>query len=69
VEQYTPEQRQRLAVTPGITCYWQVQPMRNSLTFDEWLELDMKYIRERSILTDLKILLKTFGAVCGLEGE
>ena len=69
VEMYTQHQKQRLAVTPGITCYWQIQPSRNSLSFDEWLEWDMKYIRERSFGTDLKILVKTVGAVCGLEGE
>ena len=68
VEMYTEEQLQRLAVTPGITCYWQVQPRRNSLSFDEWLALDLKYIEEQSFLTDLLILFKTVGAVCGLEG-
>ena len=66
---YTEEQKQRLIITPGITCYWQVQPKRNSLSFDEWLALDMKYISECSFLTDFKILFKTIGAVCGMEGE
>ena len=69
VEMYTEHQKLRLLVTPGITCYWQVQPKRNSLSFDEWLEFDLKYISERSIGTDMKILFKTIGAVCGLEGE
>lgn len=69
VEMYTQYQQQRLAITPGITCYWQIQPGRNSLSFDEWLEWDLKYISERSFGTDLKILFKTVGAVCGLEGE
>lgn len=69
VEQYTQAQCQRLAITPGITCYWQVQPQRNSLSFEEWVELDLKYISERSFGTDLVILFKTVGAVCGLEGE
>ena len=69
VEQYTDEQMKRLSVTPGITCYWQVQPKRNSLTFDEWVALDIKYISERSFMTDLKILFKTIGAIFGLEGE
>lgn len=69
VAMYTQYQRQRLSVTPGITCYWQIQPSRNSLSFDEWLEWDLKYISERSFGTDLKILFKTVGAVCGLEGE
>jgi len=69
VEMYTEHQLQRLSVTPGITCYWQIQPKRNSLSFDEWLAWDIQYISERSFGTDFKILLKTFGAVCGLEGE
>ena len=68
VSQYTDEQMLRVSIKPGITCYWQIQPKRNSLSFDEWLELDMKYIEERSLLTDVKILFKTVGAVFGMEG-
>ncbi len=69
VELYDEYQLQRLIVSPGLTCYWQIQPHRNDLTFDEWMELDIKYIRERSFLTDWKIIFKTFGAVLGLNGE
>ncbi len=68
VVQYTEVQRQRLYVIPGLTCYWQIQPKRNDLTFDEWVALDLKYIRERSLIVDMKIILKTFGAVIGMEG-
>ena len=68
VELYTEEQLVRISITPGITCYWQVQPSRNSLSFDDWLELDMKYISERSFKKDLIIIFKTFGAICGMEG-
>ena len=69
VAQYTDEQKQRLLVTPGLTCYWQVQPKRNTLSFEEWLALDLKYIEERGPLTDIKILFKTVGAVFGAHGE
>ena len=69
VAQYTEYQKQRLSVKAGITCYWQVQPKRNSLSFDEWLALDLKYIEERSVWVDVKILVKTVGAVLGMEGE
>ncbi len=69
VEMYTENQLRRLDIIPGITCLWQIQPKRNSLSFDEWLSLDLKYISERSFLTDITILFKTIGAVCGLEGE
>lgn len=68
VSQYNDEQMMRVSIKPGITCYWQVQPKRNSLSFDEWFELDMKYIKERSFFTDVKILFKTVRAVFGMEG-
>ena len=66
---YNDYQNQRLSVIPGITCFWQVQPSRNSLSFEEWLELDLKYIKERNFKTDIVILFKTIGAVLGAEGE
>ena len=68
VAQYDDYARQRLLVTPGLTCYWQVQPNRNQLSFEEWLEWDIKYIRERSFLTDWKIIFATVGAVIGMRG-
>ncbi len=69
VEQYDDVARQRLLVTPGLTCYWQIQPNRNSLTFDEWVALDVKYINERSFRTDWKIIFATFGAVLSMNGQ
>ncbi len=69
VEQYTEEQHQRLSIIPGLTCYWQTQPRRNDLSFDEWFALDMKYIAERSLWTDLKIVFKTVKVVFKLEGK
>ena len=68
VEQYNDFQRNRLSVVPGLTCYWQIQPNRNSLTFDKWLELDLKYIEERNVKTELMIIFKTVGAVLNMEG-
>ncbi|MEK5271466.1 sugar transferase [Aeribacillus sp. FSL K6-8394] len=58
VAEYTEYDKQRLLVTPGCTGLWQVSG-RNDLGFNEMVELDLKYIRERSILYDLKIILKT----------
>ena len=69
VEQYDDYARQRLLITPGLTCYWQIQPNRNDLSFEEWVELDVKYIKERSFRTDWKIIWATFGAVLGMNGE
>jgi len=68
VEQYTDYQKKRLSVVPGLTCYWQITPKRNSCTFDEWLELDLKYIKEKNFKTDVIIFFKTFKAVLGMEG-
>ncbi len=69
VEQYGDYENQRLYVTPGLTCFWQVQPNRNEIGFQEWVDLDVKYIEQRSFKTDWKIIFKTFGAVLGLNGE
>ena len=55
-------QRQRELVKPGLTCYWQVSG-RNDVTFHDWVELDLRYIREQSLGTDLNILAKTVAAV------
>ena len=68
VEQYNAFQRNRLGVVTGLTCYRQTHPNRNSLTFDKWLELDLKYIEERNVKTDLMIIFKTVGAVLKMEG-
>lgn len=69
VAQYNDYQKQRLSVTPGLTCYWQIQPRRNDLSFDQWMELDMKYIQERNFLVDWKIILGTFKVVLSGQGE
>lgn len=63
VEQYTEYQRQRLYITPGLTCYWQIQPHRNNVNFDTWMELDLKYIQERSFWVDWKIIFRTLKIV------
>lgn len=68
VVQYTDEHLKRLLVTPGLTCYWQIQPSRNELSFEKWMELDAKYIEDRGVITDTKILFGTVGAVFGMEG-
>ena len=69
VEKYTPYQMQRLLVTPGLTCYWQIQPQRNSLSFEEWVALDIQYIQDRSYWLDWKIIFKTVDAVLTCQGE
>ena len=64
VEKYTEYQLQRLSVKPGLTCIWQVSG-RNSIDFEQWIELDLQYIRERSILLDTKLIFKTFFVLFG----
>ena len=68
VAQYTDYERQRLYVTPGLTCYWQIQPNRNELTFDEWMELDLKYIHDRNFWLDWKLIFQTVGVVFRMYG-
>lgn len=68
VAQYDDYAKQRLFITPGLTCFWQIQPDRNSLSFDEWLELDIQYIRQRSFWVDWKIIFKTFGTILDMDG-
>jgi lipopolysaccharide/colanic/teichoic acid biosynthesis glycosyltransferase len=58
VELYAPWHLGRLAVTPGLTGLWQVRGW-GRLSFDEGVELDLEYIRRRSLTTDLRILLRT----------
>jgi exopolysaccharide biosynthesis polyprenyl glycosylphosphotransferase len=55
-------QRRRFSVRPGITCLWQVNG-RNSIPFEQWMELDMQYIDGWSLWLDLKILAQTIPAV------
>ena len=69
VELYSDYQRQRLYVTPGLSCYWQIAPHRNEMSFDEWVALDMKYIQERSFWVDWKIIFLTVHAMLMKYGE
>ena len=66
VEQYTAYQKQRLFVKPGLTCIWQVSG-RNNIGFDEWVELDIEYIKTRNLWLDIKLILLTIPAMLGDE--
>ncbi len=69
VELYSDYQRQRLYVTPGLSCYWQIAPHRNEMSFDEWVALNLKYIQERSFWVDWKIIFLTVRAMLMKYGE
>lgn len=67
VVQYTAFERRRLEVTPGLTCFWQIEG-RSDLDFREQVKLDLKYIQTQSFVGDLVILLRTAPAVICCRG-
>ena len=58
VEEFETWMRERLEVKPGLTCIWQISG-RNNIDFEDWMKLDIKYVRERSFKLDIKLILKT----------
>lgn len=67
VELYESWHRRRLEVKPGITCLWQVSG-RSHVGFEDWMRLDLEYVRTRGWRTDLSILLRTLPAVIARKG-
>ena len=61
--QYERWQLRRLSVKPGLSCFWQVKPDRNSIKFEKWMELDLAYIDNWSLRLDFVILLKTIRTI------
>ncbi len=55
-------ERQRLLVKPGLVCFWQVSG-RSELSFDDWMRMDLDYVKKAGILTDLKIIFMALPAV------
>ena len=66
VAEYSHYHKQRLLVKPGLTCIWQVSG-RNSIGFDEWMEMDLEYIEKRNLWMDIKLIFKTVGVLFGDE--
>ena len=66
---FTEYQKQKLAVKPGITCLWQVNGRNEVKDFDEWVKLDLDYIRCWTPILDIKILVKTAGEVIAGSGK
>ena len=62
IDRYTLWHCERLEVPPGITGLWQVEG-RNATSFDERLRLDIRYIDTISLLTDVRLLLRTISVV------
>lgn len=67
VEQYSSYQMQRLLVKPGLTCFWQAYG-RSALSFEDWMDMDMKYIQRRSFMLDIELIIKTIVAVIFKRG-
>ena len=60
-------EKQRLVVQPGLTCYWQVGGRAN-IKWEEWVELDLDYIEDMSLWTDIKMIVRTVPAVFDSDG-
>jgi lipopolysaccharide/colanic/teichoic acid biosynthesis glycosyltransferase len=58
VVQYQPWQRKRLTVQPGLTCLWQISG-RSEIGFEQWVRMDLWYLRHQSVWTDIKLLVRT----------
>ena len=69
VATYTGRQKQRLLVKPGMTCYWQTRRNRDAISFAEWVELDLLYIKKSSLWTDFKLVIQTIGVVLTAQGS
>ncbi|MBU5399330.1 sugar transferase [Eggerthella lenta] len=66
---YSERQKQRLLVKPGITCYWQTRLDRDKISFDEWVDLDLLYIKQCGIWADFKQVVKTVLVVLTAQGN
>lgn len=69
VAEYTPRQSQRLSIRGGLTCYWQTRRNRDSISFDEWVDLDLLYIKQCSVWADVKLIVQTVGVVLTAQGS
>ena len=67
VARFAPWQVRRLAVKPGLTCLWQVSG-RSDVGFEEWSRMDLWYVRNQSLKTDIELLWRTPMSVLGCKG-
>jgi lipopolysaccharide/colanic/teichoic acid biosynthesis glycosyltransferase len=67
--QFTPFQKGKMAVKPGITCLWQVEGRHKINNYDDWVALDLEYIRRWSLWLDVTILFRTIGVVLRGTGQ
>lgn len=69
VATYNEYQKQRLLIKPGITCYWQTRTNRDSISFDDWVDLDLLYIKQCGVWADMKLIIQTIGVVLTAQGS
>jgi lipopolysaccharide/colanic/teichoic acid biosynthesis glycosyltransferase len=70
VAHYGASEMQRLVVRPGLTCTWQIRSRhRSPTTFDEWVQLDLNYIRRWSLFLDLRLMARTVAEVIRMSGR
>ena len=67
VARFAPWQARRLAVKPGLTCLWQISG-RSDIGFDDWSRMDLWYVRNQSLATDIGLLWRTPMCVLGCKG-
>jgi exopolysaccharide biosynthesis polyprenyl glycosylphosphotransferase len=65
---YKRWQLRRLSVKPGLSCFWQIKPDRNTIKFEKWMEMDLAYIDNWSLRLDLLIFFKTIKTVIQRSG-
>jgi len=64
---YHGDQALRLTVKPGLTCVWQISG-RSNVSFDEWMRMDVDYVRTRSLWGDFVLIMRTIPAVLSFRG-
>ena len=64
VAQFEDWMHRRLEVKPGLTCYWQVSG-RNNIDFEDWMKLDIRYVEEKNLWIDIKLIFKTVFVLFG----
>jgi lipopolysaccharide/colanic/teichoic acid biosynthesis glycosyltransferase len=67
VAQFTSFQKQRLFAKPGLTCYWQTRG-RSDVSFEKWMEMDVKYLEERNTWIDISLIFMTVRVLIGDKG-
>jgi lipopolysaccharide/colanic/teichoic acid biosynthesis glycosyltransferase len=67
VAKYKPWQKLRLSVKPGLTCKWQISG-RSDVGFEDWVRMDLWYVKHQDLKTDLELLVRTPLKVISCEG-